>query len=266
MIQNPKISVIMPSYLGEYSGSRKNPIAKFHRAVSSFLQNTYTNSELVIVSDGCQITHEEYLNNYRGNSRIKYAFIDRDEEKIMYSKSDGENYYRGSPRRIGVSLADGQLITYLDSDDYFTNSALETIINSAYLKSPESSWWINTSHFDERKIGDLWRQIMSLRERGISYNAAFDPLIDILEPFSSETYNFPEIEAEFVKTKLKKGNIVGGTLALTHRREIDVYWQDTIGISEDTDFSRRLRERYKGGFLYDNPIYVRCHYRGVWDV
>jgi len=47
----------------------------------------------------------------------------------------------------------------------------------------------------------------------------------------------------------------------------NVKWEDTIGdISEDTMFGRNLRAKYTNGHVYSSPTYIRCHYKGVWDV
>jgi len=59
-VQEIGISVIMPSYLGKYEGSRINADQKFIRAVESFQQQTLQNKELIIVSDGCEITNRIY--------------------------------------------------------------------------------------------------------------------------------------------------------------------------------------------------------------
>ena len=44
-----KVSVVMASFLGEYSGAAKNRDKKFLRAVKSFKNQTYDNKELIIV-------------------------------------------------------------------------------------------------------------------------------------------------------------------------------------------------------------------------
>ena len=49
-----KISVIMASFL--QMGHKTNQDIKFVRAVKSFLNQTYKDKELIIVSDGCQKT------------------------------------------------------------------------------------------------------------------------------------------------------------------------------------------------------------------
>jgi glycosyltransferase involved in cell wall biosynthesis len=268
IIKNPKISVVMQSYLGEYDGSRKEPVKKFHRAVKSLLNNTYKNSEIVIVSDGCEITHNEYLQNYSDNSRVKYSYVSKPKEKMMYSTSNGEQFFRGLPRKIGVSLSDGDLITYLDSDDYIEENYLQNIIQDAYLASPESDWWINRSYFDNKIISEIWKTVLHYRTNSIDYKKGFDKLFEILDTdsFDDGIFNFQDIDSDFVKTRIKPGFFSGITSLTTHRKSCLAEWKDTLGISEDFSFGKELRKNHPNGFFYDSPGYVRCHYRGIWDV
>ena len=53
-----KVSVIMPVYLGEYQGCASDREQKFLRAVSSVLQSSYKNIELVVIGDSCSITEK----------------------------------------------------------------------------------------------------------------------------------------------------------------------------------------------------------------
>jgi hypothetical protein len=111
-----KISVIMQSYLGDYPGSRTNPEMKFIRAVNSFLDQTNKNSELIIVSDNCEITERIYNEEFSNNDRIKFRIYNKDRKK-MYSDNNGEINYVGEPRQIGLDIAIGYIITYMDSDE-----------------------------------------------------------------------------------------------------------------------------------------------------
>ena len=59
------ITWIMQSYLGEYEGSRANSDKKFIRAVKSFLAIPDERTQLVIASDGCEITHKLYYKHFK---------------------------------------------------------------------------------------------------------------------------------------------------------------------------------------------------------
>jgi len=114
-----KISVICASYLENYPGNTcENKDKKFIRAVNSFLNQSYTGEkELIIVGDGCQKTKEIYESNWLSNKEIKYF------------GSPKQPMYAGGIRDIGIKIADGNIICYLDNDDVFGKTHLETIVS-----------------------------------------------------------------------------------------------------------------------------------------
>ena len=71
------ISVIMPSYLGEYPGSRSNPKEKFIRAVESFRLQDHSKKELIIVSDGCEITNSIYFERWLNDKNISLIRVEK---------------------------------------------------------------------------------------------------------------------------------------------------------------------------------------------
>lgn len=116
-----KFTVIMASFLHQYPGSASNREVKFVRAVKSFISQTHKEKELIIVSDGCDITNrlwEQYFKDY---------------ENIRLARINKQPLYSGNIRNIGLDLAsnDSDLITYLDSDDAIGKRHLE-IINNQY--------------------------------------------------------------------------------------------------------------------------------------
>lgn len=114
---NPKVSVIMASFLLPYPGSATNRDKKFVRAVNSFKKQTYQNKELIIVSDGCPLTIELYNKFFKNDSNIKLIRIPKQE------------LYSGGMRNAALEIADGDIISYLDSDDILGSNHLQIIVD-----------------------------------------------------------------------------------------------------------------------------------------
>lgn len=110
-----KISVIMASYLREYTNSAKNKEKKFVRAVNTFLNQTYSNKELIIIADGCTRTYELYQEKFEDKEEVECVIIGKQE------------LYSGEVRNEGISRATGDIICYLDNDDAWGKKHLEKI-------------------------------------------------------------------------------------------------------------------------------------------
>lgn len=106
----------MASYLGDYPGRASEPEKKFARAVKSFLTQTYEDKELIIVSDGCDVTERLYEFNFKKYDNIKLVRIEK------------QPIYSGDCRNAGLEIASGEVITYLDNDDLIGKKHLETIM------------------------------------------------------------------------------------------------------------------------------------------
>ena len=249
-VKLPKISVVMQVYLGDYPGSRVDSVFKFHRAVKSFLDQDYKKSELIIVSDGCDIVHKEYYERYANLQNIKYAFVDKTGLMNMYQNIGENKYYRGVPRQVGRGLASGDLITYMDSDDYLHPKFIYQIVYNYNMAPDDAVWFVNNTWYDH-------------------VNILSQPISNLLEDYgTSKVINIPVLNAKFVETKVKAGLIVNTPWLLTHKAEAKTRWKDTLGeVSEDVQFGRSLREDYKGlGYQFSAPTYIRCHYTGLWDI
>ena len=120
---NPKISVIMASYLGAYPGSATNRDKKFVRAVNSFKKQIYQNKELIIVSDGCQLTVELYNKYFSNEPNIKLMQIPK------------QQLYSGEMRNVALDVADGDIISYLDTDDVLGPKHLQIIADGFDLEN-----------------------------------------------------------------------------------------------------------------------------------
>jgi GT2 family glycosyltransferase len=100
----PLISIIMPTHnAGRYIG----------KAIQSVLDQTYSNWELLIIDDASSDNTAEVVRSFN-DSRIQYHRVER----------------IGHPagvRNKGLSLAQGEFIAFLDSDDLYFKRTLEKL-------------------------------------------------------------------------------------------------------------------------------------------
>lgn len=100
----PFLSVILPTYNRKYCVSRM---------IDSVLQQSFEDFELIIVDDGSTDDTFEMLEE-------KYQ-----DKRIRLTKQ--ENGGVSSARNLGISLAKGNYITFVDSDDYLLDGFFEDI-------------------------------------------------------------------------------------------------------------------------------------------
>ena len=108
-----KFSVIMASFLGNYPGAAARRDEKLIRAVESVKDQTFKDWELIVVADGCQQTVDLMQPYLCDNVRCKLI-----KKRPMW---DGE------PRNMGIDLARGEYIIYLDNDDCWGENHLQGI-------------------------------------------------------------------------------------------------------------------------------------------
>lgn len=130
------VTVIMPSYLGNYPDCAMNREEKFHRAVKSFLAQDYQNKRLLIVSDGCEITSEIYKKEFA--SYIDISLIEIEKQEL----------FSGTVRQAALDKCFDGIVCYLDTDDFFKTKTHLSVISSK-LNNLKADW----VYFDE-SIGD----------------------------------------------------------------------------------------------------------------
>src|SRR3954468_14224010 len=109
-IDTPKISIIMPSYLGDYPNAASDREGKLKRAIISFLDQTYARRELILVADGCEQTENVYK-FLKNNSGKPISSL------IRLVKIPKQGHFSGAVRNAGIDVATGEIIAYLDTDD-----------------------------------------------------------------------------------------------------------------------------------------------------
>lgn len=246
-----KVSFIMQVYLGDYPGSRSNATEKFHRAVYSFLNLDNKNSELVIVSDGCKIAHDA-IKRYKGNPRIKYAYVHKEGAKMYEESQDAKKYYRGLPRQIGLTIASGNYVTYMDSDDMLMPYAADAIIDR--FMDTDFKFMLNGSWYDHESYRYFYQG-----------NPKFE------ENNPAEDLEIPGTDIKLIQVKTSGINVNYAPWLLSHVKDIDrsISWEDLESneISEDILFGRKMRDMYfEQSMVYRDPFYIRCHVKDVYDL
>ncbi len=106
----PLVSVIIPTF---------NRPERLVDAVKSVLGQTYTSIEVVVINDGGGEV-EALLSSLPGAEKIQYLRI-------------GQNRERSYARNMGVKIANGKYIAYLDDDDRYYPAHVETL--ASFLES-----------------------------------------------------------------------------------------------------------------------------------
>ena len=99
MVTIPRVSVVIPTY---------NCERYIAQAVTSVIEQANCNYEILVIDDGSTDNTQAVLAPY--SDRIRY----------IYQKNQGV----AAARNHGISLAKGEFIAFLDSDDYFLSDKL----------------------------------------------------------------------------------------------------------------------------------------------
>ena len=101
-----KLSIIVPCFNAE------NTISK---CVESLVMSSYSDKEIILIDDGSTDNTKEIIEQYS----IKYSYIH------AYSK---DNEGLGKTRNYGIKVCTGDLVTFIDSDDYIHPEAFSKMI------------------------------------------------------------------------------------------------------------------------------------------
>jgi glycosyltransferase involved in cell wall biosynthesis len=108
--QTPQVSVIIPAYNGD---------RYIVQAVESVLGQTFTDLEIIVVDDGSSDRTYQVLQPYL--DRISYIYQ--------------ENQGVAAARNRGIKEAKGDLIAFLDQDDFFLSDKLASQV-ALFRSSP----------------------------------------------------------------------------------------------------------------------------------
>lgn len=128
-----KFSVVMPSLLADYPGSATGKQDKIIRAISSVLNQSFRDFELIVVSDGCCLTN--WIVKKFTDKRVRLFTVER------------KGLFENSPRNRGIDEAKGDYIIYIDNDDYWKPDHLKIFADN--LKKYDWVYSNDWTHYGE---------------------------------------------------------------------------------------------------------------------
>lgn len=169
-------------------------------AVASVLAQTYQDFELIIVDDGSTDDTKAVLEPFLSDARIRYHFQ--------------PNQGQSRARNHALSMAKGQFVAFLDSDDLWDSAKLS---NQVRILTERDS--VDVVHGDERTIDECGAVISEKNMRRYSGSIARYLLAD---------------------------NSVSITTALVRKRCFDEMggFDESVGVADDYDLWLRFSARY----------------------
>lgn len=109
MLKNPLVSIILPIY---------NMEKYLVRAIDSAINQTYSNIEIILVNDGSIDNSDKICDGYSEQyNRIK----------VIHQKNAGVS----NARNVGIKMAKGDYIQFMDPDDCYDLSITEKLVSIA---------------------------------------------------------------------------------------------------------------------------------------
>lgn len=133
---NPRISVVIPVY---------NCAKYVSEAIDSVLGQTYKAHELIVVDDGSTDGLQFVLKKYSSD--------------ISYVRQ--ENAGAASARNLGIGLASGEWIAFLDSDDIWLPHKLERQVSMLYEFQDIDVVYSQVQNFGDDIVGAIWPTLIS---------------------------------------------------------------------------------------------------------
>jgi glycosyltransferase involved in cell wall biosynthesis len=237
-----KISVIIPTY------NRGNLIGN---SITSVLNQTYKNLEIIIVDDGSTDNTLNEINKIK-DERVRYI-------KLM------ENTGGSNARNVGIRNATGKYISFQDSDDTFYPEKLEKQINNiinkkSYLDFCKIKVIMNSSYFyfipnpsQEKNItnGNIFTELIS-RGNFISTQAIvakknfiekfyFDSNLPRLQDYDLILRMIPKVKISYTREVLVNLNIQKDSIQNSKEKLKKAIY---ILLNKRFDFNTKQKEQF----------------------
>ena len=205
-----KVSVIIPAYNAE---------KYIKNSLDSVVNQVYKNLEIIIVDDASTDNTKKIIKEY----------ADKDDRIIPFYQSKNKGV--SAARNVGLKVASGEYIVFVDSDDYLTKDAIRRMVD---LADKYNSDYIDSYHllylkkkngkmvsFTEHKFPKETREYGSLKDN-----------INILDMYA------------YITGKLIKKDLIKG-----------LEFNESLSRYEDLVFEHELKKKLKNYVFLNKPIY-----------
>ncbi len=212
MKKNPLVSIITPSYnQGEY----------IEQTIKSVVNQTYQNFEHIIVDDGSTDETIKILKKYKAKYSTKIRWISQ------------ENRGQANAINKGLKMAKGNILGWLNSDDYYVNNTIEIVVD--FFNNHPQAKWMSGDYFIVDKDNKLIQKYVVIYKRFLK-----------LFPLKTMLYiaNYIAQPSTFFKREIVQG--IG-------------YFDETLRYEMDYDYWLRIIKKHPL-YLIQNPLsYFRIH-------
>ena len=130
MEQMPKVSIIVPVY---------NVAPYLRQCMDSVINQTYRNIEIICIDDGSTDDSGETLDEYaKSDDRIN----------VVHTNNAGV----ASARNLGLSLASGEYLLFVDGDDWLDTTACQKAVSCMSAEPADVVMWPYIREFSDRSI------------------------------------------------------------------------------------------------------------------
>ncbi|MCQ2053844.1 MAG: glycosyltransferase [Fibrobacter sp.] len=217
-----KISVIIPIY--------KVPLDYLRKCLDSLIAQTLPDCEFLLISDGSPKAERNVCKEYT-NKDLRFRFFENEHAGVS------------AARNFGISKANGEYITFVDSDDWIDKECCEQVFNFAKQQNSDILFW-NANQYIDRKIYPLVYDTKSINK------LSKDEVIKLCKNSiytSSKKYS----NISLVCCKLFKKNLI---------IKNSIAYPNNIKISEDRFFNIKAFEKANSiSFLGKSFYYYRIH-------
>ncbi|MFZ3117843.1 MAG: glycosyltransferase family A protein [Variovorax sp.] len=209
--QAADVVVVIPFY---------NGAAFIERALRSVFAQTLPAAEVIVVNDGSAPEQRATLDDMA--RRFSFRIIDK------------ENGGQGSARNAGVAASTAGFVCFLDQDDFYLETHIETLVNAIPSRDPRFGF-VYGDLFEADAAGQ------TIRMGIVKDHAADHPKRSVLKMIAADMFVLP-------------------SAALVTRRAFEAvegFDEQFMGYEDDDFFLRLFRAGYTNYFV-DQPVTVWC--------